>query len=169
MKQTISLLLCLALLLAACTTAPSTIETKDTTQSTDSTYSSQEQEKVSDIPVAPVQDQLGASPSSGLSNIPQQDAENYRSGKTLQIPITITASGFDPKILTVGHGDRVKLTITNDDTKSHTFNIEAYSIAKTLAPDETVLVEFYGTIKGEFKYDDTSSTNDGTLIVGGKT
>jgi plastocyanin len=147
-----TLFVCAALLLAACTPVTQSAPPDDSRGPPASSISEEPESPGSNA--VPTQDETAASPSSSMSNIPAQTGD-YRSGKTLQIPITITASGFAPPILTVGYGDRVKLTISNEDTKTHTFEIKEYSLTKTLAPDDTVTVDFYAIIKGEFKYDDT--------------
>lgn len=154
MKQLLTLLVTCLLFLAACGSQPAQSTTTPTTPAT------------SPAETVPATQPSGLT--STISNVQQQTGA-YRSGNTINIPVTITSSGFDPRILTVGYGDRVKLTITNDDKTVHSFDVTAYRIAQTIEPGQTVLVDFYSDVKGEFPYDDRYASSDGTLIVGGKT
>lgn len=105
---------------------------------------------------------------SNIGNVQTQTGA-YRSGRTLNVPLAFTASGYDPKILTVGYGDRVKISITNEDTKAHTFTIANYDIDQRVEPGDTELVDFYSDVKGEYAYTDKYGFTKGTLIVGGST
>jgi|GEM_PF-6722492 len=92
-----------------------------------------------------------------------------RTGKTHYFVMTIDDDGFDPPVLTVPWSERIKLTLTNEDSKEHSFDIAELKLAYTLKAKETVVIDFIPTQKGGFKIDDRFSEDDGELIVGGET
>lgn len=92
-----------------------------------------------------------------------------RTGKTFYFVMEITPSGYDPDVLTVPWDDRIKITLTNTDSKEHSFDIKELDIAYTLKSKETVVVDFIPKTKGYYAINDRFSAFDGELIVGGET
>ena len=56
---------------------------------------------------------------------------------------------FDPAIITVNKGDKVKLNITSEDV-THGFNLPVFGVNENLAPGKTVSVEFTADKTGTF-------------------
>lgn len=60
--------------------------------------------------------------------------------------------GFDPESITIDQGDRIKLTVINEDDFDHGFAIDAFGISQRLPADGTIYVEFVATKSGEFPF-----------------
>lgn len=95
--------------------------------------------------------------------------QETRTSKVYQFVMTIDSDGFDPRVLTVPWSERVKITLSNEDIRQHSFDVAELGISKTLAAGETVVLDFVPATKGDFKIDDKYSANDGNMIVGGET
>ena len=66
---------------------------------------------------------------------------------------TITAKNwsFDPPVITVKQGDKVKLTIKSVDV-SHGFALPDYGFDQKLEPGKEIVIEFTASKKGEFTF-----------------
>ncbi len=64
---------------------------------------------------------------------------------------TVTAKQFvfEPTIIEVNKGDKVKLIVTSTDL-SHGFSILEYGINERVNPGESIIVEFIADKEGEF-------------------
>ncbi len=90
-------------------------------------------------------------------------------GNTKNFIMTIDGDGYQPPILTVIPGDRVKITITNEDSKEHAFILKEFGVDKAVAIGGAMVVDFTPLQKGEFTWTERDGSKAGTLIVGGKT
>src|SRR3989344_8776619 len=70
--------------------------------------------------------------------------------------ITITAREnrweFDPPYFEVDQGDRIMLTVVNEDRYDHGFAIDAFGVSQRLPAGETIVIDFVATKAGEFPY-----------------
>jgi len=75
-------------------------------------------------------------------------------GVTRDITITTHENtwNFDPEEIEVNQGDRVRLTVVNQDEYDHGFAIDAYGISQRMPAKGTILVEFVATRAGVFPY-----------------
>lgn len=66
---------------------------------------------------------------------------------------TITAKNwvFDPPVITVKQGDKVKLSIKSIDV-SHGFALPDYGFDQKLEPGKEIVIEFTASKKGEFTF-----------------
>ena len=82
--------------------------------------------------------------------------------------MTVDKVGFHPGVLTVPQDYRIKITLTNEDSEEHSFDLIEYAIAENIPAKMTTVIDFVSDTKGEFTFDDRFGQS-GTLIVGGKT
>jgi len=70
--------------------------------------------------------------------------------------ITITARenewGFEPAEIQVDRGDKLVLTVINEDDYDHGFAIDAFGISQRMPAKQTIKVEFVATQAGEFPF-----------------
>lgn len=59
---------------------------------------------------------------------------------------------FDPEIIEAEQGDRIFLTIINEDAYDHGFAIDAFGISRRLPALSTTKLDFVVTQPGEFPY-----------------
>ncbi|TSC68221.1 MAG: Uncharacterized protein G01um101466_516 [Parcubacteria group bacterium Gr01-1014_66] len=59
---------------------------------------------------------------------------------------------FVPEVIEVNRGDRIKLTLVNEDDYDHGFTIDALGITPRMPANETIQVEFVATQEGEFPF-----------------
>lgn len=59
---------------------------------------------------------------------------------------------FDPEVIEVDQGDRVKLTVINEDNFDHGVAIDALGISQRLPANGTINIEFVATKSGEFPF-----------------
>ncbi|MBI4150675.1 cupredoxin domain-containing protein [Candidatus Woesearchaeota archaeon] len=128
MKQ---LFFVLMVLLVACT--PATQETPAWQQPSAPTPASQPSASQPE-PVSGVTSTIGGQTSSADGIQP--------TGNTKNIIMTIDSDGYQPPILTVIPGDRIKLTITNEDSKEHAFILKTFNVDKTIAIGGTIVADF---------------------------
>ncbi len=156
------LLIALMMLIVACSPAQTTLPVVEPTPT-----------NVAPAPApTPIPTSQPAAPDAGItSNIggkaPTQGGL-LPTGNTKNFLLTVTAEGYSTKVLTVIPGDRIKLTVINEDTKEHSFSLPDFGVTVTVAPDDSGLVDFTPLKKGEFSWTDMG-TKAGTLIVGGST
>ncbi len=87
-----------------------------------------------------------------------------------EVSVTARRNGFSPARLEVHQNDLVKVTFTAEDAP-HSFNIDAYRIAKRARPGHPAVFEFRADRAGTFSYycnlSSTTGTHDmkGELIV----
>lgn len=70
--------------------------------------------------------------------------------------ITITAIKdewrFEPEDIEVNRGDKIILTIVNEDDYDHGLAIDAYGLSQRMPANETITVEFVATQEGDFPF-----------------
>jgi len=96
------------------------------------------------------------------------DAKPIETGieKSLSIVTRENTWSFEPEIIEVDQGDRVILTITNEDEYDHGFAIDAFGISQRMPAKGTIRVEFVVTKAGTFPY--YCSVSCGSGIVDGE-
>lgn len=86
------------------------------------------------------------------SNISNKDNESGDEQATIkEFNMRAFKWSFDPAIITVDKGDRVKLHIISEDV-THGFNLQAFGINENLAPGKTTNVEFIANKTGTFTF-----------------
>ena len=70
---------------------------------------------------------------------------------------------FSPESIEVDQGDRVKLTVINEDDYDHGFAIDAFGISQRLPANETINLEFVATKSGEFPFYCSVSCGSGVV------
>jgi heme/copper-type cytochrome/quinol oxidase subunit 2 len=73
---------------------------------------------------------------------------------------------WDPETFSVNQGDRVQLTVINEDDYDHGFAIDQFGVSQRLPARGTIRVEFLATSAGEWPY--YCSVSCGAGIVDGK-
>lgn len=77
---------------------------------------------------------------------------------------------FEPEEITVEQGDRLKLTVLNEDDFDHGFAIDAFGISQRLPANGQIYVEFVATKSGTFPFYCSVSCSDskatGNLLGG---
>lgn len=119
-------------------------------------------------PSGPFVQEPAAEPSGSSSSIagPSSGPGIQPTGKTKQLTMTVTSSGYNPKILTVIPGDRIKITLTNEDVRDHSFILAEFSVNTVVAEGATGVIDFTPLRKGEFAWTEKDGSKAGTLIVG---
>ncbi len=84
-----------------------------------------------------------------------------------EFDITAKTFEFNPSIIRVNKGDRVKLIIKSTDV-THGFEIKEYNIRETLYPNEPVTVEFTADKAGEFIFKCNIPCGSGHKEMNGK-
>lgn len=83
---------------------------------------------------------------------------------------TITAERdqwrFDPDVIDVNQGDKVILTIINQDSYDHGFAIDAFGVSQRIPAKGTVTIQFTATQPGDFPF--YCSVPCGSGVVDGK-
>ena len=59
---------------------------------------------------------------------------------------------YEPESIEVEQGDRIKVTVINEDNFDHGFAIDAFGISQRLPANGTIYVEFVATKSGEFPF-----------------
>ena len=59
---------------------------------------------------------------------------------------------FVPNEIVVDQGDKINLTITNEDDYDHGFAIEAFGVSQRIPANGTIKISFVATQVGEFTY-----------------
>ncbi len=59
---------------------------------------------------------------------------------------------FTPEVIEADRGDRIKMTIVNEDEYDHGIAIDAYGISQRMPANETVKIEFVATQEGDFPF-----------------
>lgn len=88
---------------------------------------------------------------------------------TRNFVMTVDRRGFSPSVLTVPSDYRIRITLSNEDSDEHTFDLPEFGIAENIPGKRTVQIDFISDTRGEYTWDDRFTANGGLLIVGGKT
>lgn len=59
---------------------------------------------------------------------------------------------FTPELIEVDRGDRIKMTVVNEDDYDHGIAIDAFGITQRMPAKSTIKVEFVVTQEGEFPF-----------------
>lgn len=59
---------------------------------------------------------------------------------------------FEPEIIEVNQGDRINLTIINEDDFDHGFSIDAFGVSQRIPANGTIEMSFVATQAGEFTF-----------------
>lgn len=59
---------------------------------------------------------------------------------------------FKPDLIEVNQGDRINLTVVNEDDFDHGFAIEAFGISQRIPAKSTIKISFVATQAGEFTF-----------------
>jgi heme/copper-type cytochrome/quinol oxidase subunit 2 len=70
---------------------------------------------------------------------------------------------FNPEEIEVNQGDRLRLTVINEDDYDHGFAIDAFGISQRLPAEGSIQVEFLATKVGDFPYYCSVSCGDGIV------
>ena len=67
---------------------------------------------------------------------------------------------FEPEVIEVDQGDRVKMTVINEDNFDHGVAIDALGVSQRLPANGTINIEFVATKSGEFPFYCSVSCSD---------
>lgn len=97
-----------------------------------------------------------------------QTSVPVNTGKVREITIVSQKDhwSFDPEIIEVDRGDRVKLTVVNEDSYDHGIAIDAFGISQRMPAKGTIHIEFVATQEGDFPF--YCSVPCGEGVVDGK-
>lgn len=86
--------------------------------------------------------------------------------------ITIIAKAdewrFLPEIIEVNRGDRVKLTVINEDSYDHGLAVDAFGISQRMPAKETIRLEFVATQAGDFPFYCSVPCGEGDAVIDGE-
>lgn len=74
-----------------------------------------------------------------------------RTSQVMEFNMTAKRFAFDPSVINVKPGDKVKITIKSLDV-THGFSLPEFGINENLVPGKEVVVEFTADKKGEFTF-----------------
>lgn len=91
-------------------------------------------------------------------------------GETKNITITAVKNEwrFEPENIEVNCGDKVALTLVNEDNYDHGLGIDLYGISQRMPASQTVTTEFIATKAGEFPYYCSVPCGEGFVNENGK-
>jgi cytochrome c oxidase subunit II len=78
-------------------------------------------------------------------------ADDATSGPVHEFKMTASSYDFDPDVITVKKGEKVRLIITATDRR-HGIKIDGYDIDQVLAPGDPTTIEFAADKSGEFEF-----------------
>lgn len=84
--------------------------------------------------------------------------------RELTIVVSQNTWSFNPEFIEADQGDKMILTIINEDDYDHGFAIDAFGISQRLPARGTVLVEFVVTKAGDFPYYCSVSCGSGIVL-----
>lgn len=67
---------------------------------------------------------------------------------------------FEPETIQVEQGDKINLTIINEDDFDHGFSIDAFGISQRLPANQTIYLNFVASKSGEFPFYCSVSCSD---------
>ncbi len=86
-------------------------------------------------------------------------------GKTREITITALKDkwAFDPEVIEADRGDKLVLTIINEDNYDHGIAIDAFGVSQRMPANSTIKVEFVVTQEGNFPFYCSVPCGDGIV------
>ncbi len=88
-------------------------------------------------------------------------------GKTVEINMIAKRFEFIPSTITVNQGDKVKITITSQDT-THGFFLPDFGINEQITPGKQTVVEFVAKAKGTYTFRCSVPCGEGHSTMSGK-
>lgn len=75
-------------------------------------------------------------------------------GKVREITITSQKNkwNFNPEIIEAERGDKIILTVINEDNYDHGISIDAFGVSQRMPADGTIKIEFVVTQEGDFPF-----------------
>lgn len=75
-------------------------------------------------------------------------------GETVEIEVRVLKNQWkwDPEVIKVKAGDKIRLKIYNEDDYDHGFALDVFGINRRLFPRQTTLVEFIASNQGKFNF-----------------
>ncbi len=94
-----------------------------------------------------------APPGTGAAAAAQPSSANGGTSDASVKVFTMTAKRweFDPNVIRVKQGDRVRLLVTSQDV-THGFSLPDFNVNETLPPGQTVTIEFTADRQGTFEF-----------------
>lgn len=89
------------------------------------------------------------------------------SSQVMELKMTAKRFAFDPPVINVKLGDKVRLTIKSLDV-THGFSLPEFGVNKNLEPGKEVIVEFTADKKGEFTFFCSVVCGEGHKDMNGK-
>lgn len=76
------------------------------------------------------------------------------SGEVREITVVANKNhwAFNPDVIEANRGDKIVLTLINEDDYDHGFAIDAFGIAQRMPAKQTITVEFIVTQEGQFPF-----------------
>ena len=83
-----------------------------------------------------------------------EEAKPFVSGVERKITVTtgVNQWRFFPEILEVNQGDKIIMTLVNEDSYDHGIGIDAFGISQRMPANSTITVEFVVTKAGDFPF-----------------
>lgn len=76
---------------------------------------------------------------------------------------------FIPEEINIDRGDRVKMTVVNEDNYDHGIGIDAFGISQRMPANATITFEFVATQAGDFQYYCSVPCGEGDTDTGHRT
>ncbi len=75
-------------------------------------------------------------------------------GEIVKVTVTAVKDAwlFEPEEIEVNRGDKVIMTVVNEDSYDHGFAIDKLGISQRMPANSTIKIEFVATQPGEFQY-----------------
>lgn len=75
-------------------------------------------------------------------------------GKVREITVTSQADkwNFNPEIIEADRGDKIILTVINEDNYDHGISIDAFGVSQRMPANGTIKIEFVVTQEGDFPF-----------------
>ena len=75
-------------------------------------------------------------------------------GKVREITITSQKDkwNFNPEVIVAERGDKIILTVINEDNYDHGISIDAFGVSQRMPADSTIKIEFVVTQEGDFPF-----------------
>ena len=141
-----AVLLIAALLLVGC-------QMFGTTKSSES--SPKVQETVKAATPAPAETSVTGEPE---ANVPKE----YIDGDVKVFEIIVKDMKFNPEVITVYKGDKLRLIVTAED-RTYDFQLAEYRIKETVEQGQTVTIEFTATMADQFSFFSRREWNEGKM------
>ena len=94
----------------------------------------------------------------------------YSSGEVKAFTVTAKKDqwAFAPEDIEVNRGDKVELTVINEDDYDHGIAIDAFGVSQRMPANQTIHVSFTATQPGDFAFYCSVPCGEGDTIVDGK-